>query len=443
MSEAPVDLASFFDIVEPSRETFERYADMVFETARSYERFTDLITQFAARTAEGNGDPLKTGFGFLILGRFQQALEWLEKAGDSKYARFYAAQASTGLNRYKDAVAFYQKAAQAGWDRFEIDMLVAETNTKAGDEAAAEKIIDAHQTDGADRGEWYYVRGALAERRNCRDEAIELYDKALTLSPDHTPSMFRAAWLFDLIGDDERAIDLYEDLACQPRAYVNALINLAVIYEDRGHFDNALSCLQRVLKAFPNHHRARLFAKDVESSREMIIDDLREKQVESRNRLLETPISEFELSVRARNCLKKMNISTLGDLLRLNETELMSYKNFGETSLQEIRILLQRRGLRLGQKPEEIDALAMVAPPAPPKVNVPPGSEALLNKPVSEMELSVRARRCLQRLNIDKLGDLIQRTEAELLATRNFGVTSLNEIKARLTELGLNLAGKT
>jgi DNA-directed RNA polymerase subunit alpha len=58
------------------------------------------------------------------------------------------------------------------------------------------------------------------------------------------------------------------------------------------------------------------------------------------------------------------------------------------------------------------------------------------------MELSVRARRCLQRLNIDRLGDLIQRTEAELLATRNFGTTSLNEIKARLTEYGLSLAAK-
>jgi DNA-directed RNA polymerase subunit alpha len=442
MSEAPVDLASFFDIVEPNRETFEKYADMVFETARSYERFADLIAQYANRTAGGSGDPLKAGFGFLILGRFQQALEWLEKAGDGKYARFYAAQAAVGLNRHKDAIAHYQKAAHAGWDRFEIDMLVAETHIKAGDESAAEKLIEARHSDGADRCEWYYVRGTLAERRNCRDEALELYQKSLTLKPEYTPAMFRAAWLFDLVGDDDRAIDLYEDLACQPRAYVNALINLAVIYEDRGYFDNALSCLHRVLKAFPNHHRARLFAKDVESSREMVIDDLREKQVESRNRLLETPVSEFELSVRARNCLKKMNIQTLGDLLRLNETELMSYKNFGETSLQEIRILLSRRGLHLGQKPEEIDALSMVQPPAAPKINVPPGSEALLTKPVSEMELSVRARRCLQRLNIDKLGDLIQRTESELLATRNFGVTSLNEIKARLTELGLNLAGK-
>ena len=164
--------------------------------------------------------------------------------------------------------------------------------------------------------------------------------------------------------------------------------------------------------------------------------------VETRNRLLETPISEFELSVRARNCLKKMNVQTLGDLLKLSENELLSYKNFGETSLQEINVLLHKRGLNLGQKPEDIDAAVLFEAPAQPKVPVPPGSEALLAKPVSELELSVRARRCLQRLNIDRLGDLIQHSESDLLSTRNFGVTSLNEIKARLSEFGLSLAPK-
>ena len=71
-----------------------------------------------------------------------------------------------------------------------------------------------------------------------------------------------------------------------------------------------------------------------------------------------------------------------------------------------------------------------------------PGQEAVLAKPVSELELSVRSRRCLQRLNINTLGELCQLTEAELLSTRNFGVTSLEEVKTRLTEQGLQLAPK-
>ena len=63
----------------------------------------------------------------------------------------------------------------------------------------------------------------------------------------------------------------------------------------------------------------------------------------------------------------------------------------------------------------------------------------VLAKPVSELELSVRSRKCLQRLNINTIGELAIRTEAELLGTKNFGQTSLVEIKQRLTENGLAL----
>ena len=59
--------------------------------------------------------------------------------------------------------------------------------------------------------------------------------------------------------------------------------------------------------------------------------------------------------------------------------------------------------------------------------------------PVADLELSVRSRKCMERLNIDTLGDLIEKTEAELLAAKNFGQTSLNEIKQRLAENGLRL----
>ncbi|MBA7697231.1 DNA-directed RNA polymerase subunit alpha [subsurface metagenome] len=63
----------------------------------------------------------------------------------------------------------------------------------------------------------------------------------------------------------------------------------------------------------------------------------------------------------------------------------------------------------------------------------------LLNKPLDDIRLSVRAQKCLQKLNIHTLSDLIQRTDAELLGVKNFGVTSLNEIKKALGKLGLSL----
>lgn len=62
-----------------------------------------------------------------------------------------------------------------------------------------------------------------------------------------------------------------------------------------------------------------------------------------------------------------------------------------------------------------------------------------LNMSVNEIELSVRAANCLNNANITTVGELAQKTEAEMLKYRNFGKKSLNEIKQKLAELGLTL----
>ena len=60
----------------------------------------------------------------------------------------------------------------------------------------------------------------------------------------------------------------------------------------------------------------------------------------------------------------------------------------------------------------------------------------LLSMSVNEIELSVRAANCLNNANITTVGQLAMRTEAEMLKYRNFGKKSLNEIKAKLLQLG-------
>jgi DNA-directed RNA polymerase subunit alpha len=62
-----------------------------------------------------------------------------------------------------------------------------------------------------------------------------------------------------------------------------------------------------------------------------------------------------------------------------------------------------------------------------------------LLRSVDELELSVRSANCLKHANIKLIGDLVQKTEAEILATKNFGRKSLNEIKEILSEMGLGL----
>jgi DNA-directed RNA polymerase subunit alpha len=61
---------------------------------------------------------------------------------------------------------------------------------------------------------------------------------------------------------------------------------------------------------------------------------------------------------------------------------------------------------------------------------------------VDELELSVRSANCLKNANIRLIGELVQKTEAEMLKTKNFGRKSLNEIKEILAEMSLSLGMK-
>src|SRR6478672_11046299 len=196
--------------------------------------------------------------------------------------------------------------------------------------------------------EEYFRRGIDAEKEGNHAKAVEFYERALNENPDHETACFNLAVLYDRRAEDAKAIELYERVCTSPPVHLNALINLAILYEDNNHYDEAHRCLEAVLKTDPNHARARMYMKDVESARSMYYDD-DDRRAGSANRVLEIPITDFELSVRSRNCLKKMNIRSLGDLLKTTEQELLSYKNFGETSLNEIKALLANKGLRLGQ----------------------------------------------------------------------------------------------
>jgi DNA-directed RNA polymerase subunit alpha len=66
-------------------------------------------------------------------------------------------------------------------------------------------------------------------------------------------------------------------------------------------------------------------------------------------------------------------------------------------------------------------------------------SNEYLDRPVGELELSVRSANCLQNANIRFIGELVQRTEADMLKTKNFGRKSLREIKDILSKMGLTL----
>ncbi len=301
-----------------------------------------------------------------------------------------------------------------------LDMVIGTAEVE-GDAAAAQAHVEAAD-QAAEAGD--------------RDAEIAELRKALSAAPGSPRIAFRLGFRLDLMGEEDEAISLYERVIEAQPAHINALVNLAVLYEDRGDLPRAERSLRQVLETNPNHPRARLFMKDVQASREMTIEDEGDRDTLRRKALLDTPVTDFELSVRARTCLKKMNIRTLGDLLRITEAELMSYKNFGESSLLEIKKMLTTKNLRLGQGLEDAHRAARRQVMEQLKGT---GKEVMLGKPVGDLQLSVRARKALQLLNIQTLGDLVSRTEAELMGVKNFGATSLAEVRERLTEIGLEL----
>src|ERR1051325_11298848 len=267
----------------------------------------------------------------------------------------------------------------------------------------------------------FYDQAMKALANGQIETAIDRLDEAHELDHENEEVMFKLAYLLDLRGSDQRAIELYEILADRRPVREGVLVNLSILYEDAARYDDADLCLERLLSVNPNHPQGKLYQKDVDSSLSMMYDEDSEKRAEKRNALLETPVTDFELSVRARKCLKKMNIRTLGDLLKIPEAELLGYKNFGETSLDEIRQMLTNKGLKLGQALEEQQSQARKDLLKTVAANMP---DHVLNKSVNELELSVRSRKALQRLGVASVGELATRTEAELLGGKNFGQRS-------------------
>jgi len=378
-------------------------------------------------------DPLAAGLGLLFCGQAKEAVEKLEQAADCAVKHIGLGHAYRQLREFDKSLRELDKAARKNADAMMTAMEKASTHRAAGNLEAAEKELAPYTNFENVSAEYHFQRGKLLDAQGEYEKALANYQIAVDLDPSHAESRFALAYACDLRGDEEAAIVHYNHLIKMNPTHVSALLNLSVLYEDRGDYEKASHCAKSVLRWHPNHPKALLFFKDIESSKVMIYDEEREKRRGRQSKILEIPISDFELSVRSRNCLKKMNIETIGDLLRTTESDLLSYKNFGETSLQEIKKILESKGLRLGMALEDKAA-------APGETAIAQGaSQELLAKSAEDLELSVRARRALTRLNVKTILDLINKTEAELLGCKNFGVTSLNEIKDKLSQFGLSL----
>jgi DNA-directed RNA polymerase subunit alpha len=380
---------------------------------------------------------LKLGIAQYFLGHLGEAIEQLRQA-EGALAGYYLGRALVSRQEYDEALKAFERAEKSGYTASQVNLQRAGIYRQKGDLAHARSTLSKVEELASHSAEYHFQLASVYLAEGERAKAVRHLERAVELDPNHAGALFQLGHANDLAGNDDEAIGYYERCVSHPPVHVGALMNLGVLYEDNDKYDRAEECYRKVLAASPTDERARLFCKDAHASLTMYYNPEEETAFNRFSQVLEIPVTDFELSVRSRNCLKKMNIRTLGDLTRVNEQQLLSSKNFGETSLAEIKEMMGSKGLRLGQSLEEGAQYDMRFRP---KQTLTEQEQAVLSKPVSELNLSVRARKCMNRLGINTLGDLVQRSGDELLESKNFGMTSLSEVREKLAQLGLSLRG--
>ncbi len=409
--------------------------------AEDYSQFStlrDAVAELEAREDRSPAAHVRLGVCYYLLGRYRLAIETLSSADGGAVAQFYVGRSRFAQSDWDGAQKAYAAAKTAGYPADDCALAIAEAMRYGRHPEKALEHLDKLSGAVEQTAEYLYQRAATVAANNGNpDEVVRLFERAVDADSRHPGALFGLALENDRHGNDETALQLYQRASATFPAHIGSLINLGILYEDRAQFDRAHQCYQRVLDSYPEHPRARLYSRDASASGNVLFDEEAQRRHDRLAQVLNIPVSDFELSVRSRNCLQKMGIRTLGDLTRCTEQELLASKNFGETSLVEIREMLRTKGLELGQFAHE----KAIVEPQVELASISADEQALLERPIADLNLSVRARKCMARLGLTLISELVRRSADDLLECKNFGVTSLNEVREKLTIMGIKLRG--
>ncbi|QDT00581.1 DNA-directed RNA polymerase subunit alpha C-terminal domain-containing protein [Adhaeretor mobilis] len=429
-------------VVSPSTFGPNEIKDISAAISADYANFRTLREATAELRDQESRTPAasaRLGVCQYLVGKYSAAIETLTTADGGALTHFFLGRANLALDNYDEALTAYESAERAGYNKDEVSLAKAEALRYIGRPEEALAILNELSGAVEQTAEYLYQRSATVSALGGNpSESIALLERAVESDDSHAGALFGLALVNDRHGNDEYALQLYEKASGQFPTHIGTLLNLGLLYEDNGHFERAKQCYQRILEVYPAHERARLFFKDSDASRDMFYDEEARRRQDRLAQILSVPVTDFELSVRSRNCLEKMGVMTLGDLTETSEQDLLSSKNFGETSLVEIREMLLSKGLELGQ----FAATKWQEEPVYQNDALSDDERALLDRPIAELNLSVRARKCMVRLGLTTIGELVRRTGDDLLECKNFGVTSLNEVREKLTIANLKLRGE-
>ena len=413
-------------------------ANRISNDFTQFPTLRDVTAQLEEQPNRTPATSVRLGVCQYLLGHYKTAIQTLENADGGALTHYYQGKSHFSLNDFSRAIECYESAKTAGYHSEQCMIAIAECKRHQRDLEGAMAILDNMFGPIEQTAEYLYQRGAtIAATGNNPEEVCKLYERAVELEDTHAGALFGLGLENDRRGNDEKAIELYQRAAAVFPSNVGALLNLGILYGDHEQYERANRCYERVLESYPTHARAILYRNDALASMDEHYDHEEERIAAQLETVMSIPIAQFELSVRSRNCLQKMGIVTLGDLTRITESELLNSKNFGETSLVEIREMMNNKGLQIGQlahkKEEELEPIDTS--------HLSPDEQALLERPISDLNLSVRARKCMTRLGLATIGELVRKSGDDLLECKNFGVTSLNEIREKLTQAGLKLRG--
>lgn len=194
----------------------------------------------------------------------------------------------------------------------------------------------------------------------------------------------------------------------------------------------------------PDHHIATL-SKDAKLNMEMTVKWGKGYVTSERNRDDSLPVGAIPVD-SIHSPIKKVNFLTsharVGQITDYDKLTMEVWTNGSVTPTDAVsiaaKILKDQLSVFIGFEEEDYEEVETPYDAGGEGVAL---GENLL-KSVDELELSVRAANCLKKANIKYIGELVQKTENEMLKTKNFGRKSLNEIKEVLTEMGLHLGIK-
>lgn len=395
--------------------------------------FGDLVKKFSSE----NRAEVRKGVGRWLLGQVEEAVATLAPARAGKERSYFLGLSLMEAGRPAAALEPLKEALEGDSSDPLIAHAACEAKIRAGKIEEAESHVEKLLKKKEVSAETRYLQALLADMQGCHDPAMQAYEKALELEPGHAKSLFRLAYIMDLSGEDARALELYEQLRKMRPMHLHTMMNLGVLYEDRGDYEKAAQCYQGVLDYFPNHSRAQLYLKDARAAMTMFYDEDAARREAKMMQVLGQPVAEVSFSPRVRAALQKLGVNTLGDLVGRSEEDMLSIPNFGRTSLRELKEFLSSKGLSMqggggvgGEGEEEGGLTAAVSATAPADV---------AQKNLSDMEWAGRIRKVFEKMGLVTVGDLLARTEKDLLKSKNLGVTSIKEIRRKLGQLGVGM----